>query len=67
MNKESDILNLQEAIELVLAQAEESTYKEAVVCGKKIKAIQIVKNFYKDYGHFFSQYKEIVNYDRADG
>jgi len=60
-------MNLEEAFKLVLKEAESSTLKESVVCGKKLKAIEMLNFFYRDYGHFFSQYKEIVNYDRADG
>tara|TARA_Y100001937_G_C7129868_1_gene336758 strand:- start:139 stop:363 length:225 start_codon:yes stop_codon:yes gene_type:complete len=49
-------MNLDKAFKIVLDQAETSTHKEAVVCGKTLKAIETLKNFYKQYGHFFSKY-----------
>jgi|TARA_B100001094_G_scaffold327178_1_gene384780 hypothetical protein len=49
-------MNLEESFKIVLEQAEASAHKEAVVCGKTLKSIETLKNFYKQYGHFFSKY-----------
>ena len=54
-------MNLEKAFKIVLDQAETSTHKEAVVCGKTLKAIETLKNFYKDYGHFFAEYREMLD------
>ena len=54
-------MNLEESFKIVLDQAETSAHKEAVVCGKTLKAIETLKNFYKDYGHFFAEYREILD------
>ena len=59
-------MNLEKAFKLVLKEAESSALKESVVCGKKLKAIEMLNFFYRDYGYFFSQYKEKTKHDRAN-
>lgn len=54
-------MNLEKAFKIVIEEAEYSALNKPVVSGEKLKAVEMLKNFYKDYGYFFSQYKGMID------
>jgi hypothetical protein len=54
-------MKLEEAFKIVMKEAESSAHKKSVVCGETLKAIEMLRNFYKHYGHFFAEYREMLD------
>ena len=51
-------MNLEKALELVLNEAESSALGECSSEGNEIlEAVELIKNFYEQYGHHFQTFK----------
>ena len=52
-------MNLQQALELVLNEAESSALGECTSEGAEVlEAVELIQNFYEQYGHQFENYTQ---------